>query len=133
MATLDERMEAFALAFKDDPDFNRIPFPEHILKKLGLYKPKEDISAMKAVNYAMTAPSINTYSKPLETIDQSETVKTFPNLSELADSIKANETKILESEDQTNPPEPDVSVSTATCDAYPGASDSPNSLSPQME
>jgi hypothetical protein len=122
MATLDERMEAFAISFKDDPDFYRIPFPEHILKKLGLYKPKEDISAMKAVNYAMTAPSINKYNKPLETIDQSETVKTFPNLSELADSIKANETKILEFGDPSSSPEPCVAVSTTPSSAHPASS-----------
>jgi hypothetical protein len=119
MATLDERLEAFAVSFKDDPDFYRIPFPEHILKKLGLYKPKEDISAMKAVNYAMTAPSINTYSGPIVTIDQSETVKTFPNLVELADSIKANETKILEFADPSSSPGPCVAVSTTPSSSDP--------------
>ena len=122
MATLDERLEAFAISFKDDPDFYRIPFPEHILKKLGLYKPKEDISAMKAVNYAMTAPSINTYSKPIETIDQSETVKTFPNLVELADSIKSTETKILEFADPSSSPETGVAVNTTPSSAGPSSS-----------
>ena len=122
MTSLDERMEAFALSFKDDPDFYRIPFPEHILKKLGLYKPKEDISAMKAVNYAMTAPSINTYSKPIEIIDQSETVKTFPNLSELAGSTDTNETKTQQSSGQSSLPEPCVSVSTTPSSAHPESS-----------
>ena len=133
MATLEERLEAFALLFKDDPDFHRIPFPDHILKKLGIVKKERDMSDMAVTNYAFGATSAHKYTGPIEVIDQSETVKTFPNLVELADSIKANETKTQESEGQTNPPETCDAVSTATCDAYPGASDSPNSLSPQME
>ena len=84
MATLEERLEAFALLFKDDPDFHRIPFPDHILKKLGIVKKERDMSAMAVTNYAFGATSAHKYTGP-------------------------------------------------TCDAYPGASDSPNSLSPQME
>ena len=117
MATLDERLEAFALAFKNDPDFYRIPFPEHILKRLGLYKEKDDISAMKAINYAITAPSLNRYTAPIEVIDQSETVKTFPNLVALADSIKATESKSQELADSSNPPASDVVVGSVVSSA----------------
>jgi hypothetical protein len=112
MATLNERLEAFALAFKDDPDFNRIPFPDHILAKLGIVRKEKDLSAVGAVDYAFNATSRNNYTGPLVTIDQSETVKTFPNLVELADSIKANETKNQESSDLTSSPEPCDAAST---------------------
>ena len=122
MATLNERLEAFALAFKDDPDFNRIPFPDHILAKLGIVKKEKQISAVGAVDYAFGATSKHNYTAPLVTIDQSETVKTFPNLVELADSIKASETKNQESSDPTSSPEPCDAVSTSPSSSGPSSS-----------
>ena len=119
MTTLDERLEAFALAFKDDPDFGRIPFPDHILAKLGIVKKEKDMSAMAVTNYAFNAVNNNHYTAPLVTIDQSETVKTFPNLVELADSIKANETKNQESEGQTSSPSSCDAVDTTPSSAHP--------------
>ena len=122
MTTLDERLAAFALAFKDDPDFGRIPFPDHILTKLGIVKKEKDMSAMAVTNYAFNAVNNNRYTAPLVTIDQSETVKTFPNLVELADSIKANETKILESEGQTSSPSSCDAVDTTPSSSHPPSS-----------
>jgi hypothetical protein len=122
MANLDERLEAFALLFKDDPDFNRIPFPDHILKKLGIVKKERDMSAMAVTNYAFGATSTHNYTGPMVTIDQSETVKTFPNLVALADSIKASETKNQESEGQSSPPETCDAVSTTPSSAGPSSS-----------
>ena len=58
---LDKRLEEFALAFKDDPDFQRLPFPEHILKKLGLYKEKPYLSVQVAVDRCLNAVNNNTY------------------------------------------------------------------------
>lgn len=117
MATLDERLEAFALSFKDDPDFYRIPFPEHILKRIGMYKEKDDISAMKAVNYAMMAPSLHRYTAPIQIIDQSETVKTFPNLVELARSTSTSDSKTQELADSSSPPASDAVVGSVVSSA----------------
>lgn len=119
MATLDERLEAFAKMFSQDPDFNRIPFPDHILKKLGIVKKERDMSAMAVTNYAFNAVNNHQYTGPIVTIDQSETVKTFPNLTALADSIKANETKTQESEGQSSLPETCDAVSTTPSSSGP--------------
>lgn len=122
MTTLDERLAAFAMAFKDDPDFSRIPFPDHILAKLGIVKKERDMSAMAVTSYALNASATNNYTGPLVTIDQSETVKTFPNLVELADSIKANATKNQESEGQTSSPSSCDAVDTTPSSSHPPSS-----------
>jgi hypothetical protein len=60
--SLDERLKEFALKFKDDPNFYRLPFPEHILKSLGLYREKQDIPATEAVKRAYNMTNNEIYS-----------------------------------------------------------------------
>jgi hypothetical protein len=60
--SLDERLKEFALKFKDDPNFYRLPFPEHILKSLGLYKEKQEITATAAVCRAYNMTNNEVYS-----------------------------------------------------------------------
>lgn len=113
----EQKLLDFVLAFKDDPDFNRIPIPERILAVAGIKREKKDFSIMEATKYAFSATSINAhqYKGNMELIDQSVSVSHFPNLTELADSKDTSETKILRSEDSSSPPEPDDEKCIAPC------------------
>jgi len=109
---MDKRLEEFALAFKDDPDFHRLPFPEHILKKLGLYKEKPYMTAQQAVDRCFAIPATEAYTtNSIEVIDQTGLVIDFPPLPLSSPPIDTNETKTQQSEDSSNPPACDDAVS----------------------
>jgi hypothetical protein len=101
--TLEERFEAFAIQFANDPDFQKLPFPEHILKKLNLYKEKKYMNATDAVNYAINAPNINNYKGGITTIDLSVSESSFPNLADLANSTNTIETSTQPLKDSSSP------------------------------
>lgn len=105
----EQKLLDFVLAFKDDPDFYRLPVPERILEVAGIKRELRNISAMEATNYALNATSINAhqYKGDITFIDQSVSVSHFPNLAELAHSKDTNETKIQVLEDCSSPPLPD--------------------------
>jgi hypothetical protein len=108
----ERKFEEFAMMFKDDPDFYRIPFPEHILKRLGLYREKKDISAVEAVKRCLDAPNVNVYTNnTIEVIDQSVSVSHFPNLLSLVDSTGTSETKTQEPEGRPSSPALSADVS----------------------
>jgi len=108
---LDKRLEEFALAFKDDPDFQRLPFPEHILKKLGLYKEKPYLSVQVAVDRCLNAVNNNSYTNNVvEVIDQTGLVIDFPPLPLSSPPIDTSETKTQQSEDSSSPPACDDAV-----------------------
>jgi len=101
--TLEERLEAFAIQFANDPDFAKLPFPEHILKKLNLYKEKKYISATEAVNYAINAPNVNNYKGGITTIDLSVSESSFPIVADLANSTNTISTNTQPLEGSSSP------------------------------
>jgi hypothetical protein len=102
----EQKLLDFVLAFKDDPDFHRLPIPERVLAVAGIKREQKDYSVMEATKYAFNTTSFNAhqYKGNMEVIDQSVSVSQFPNLIELADSKDTNETKIQQSEDSSSPP-----------------------------
>jgi hypothetical protein len=113
----EQKLLDFVLAFKDDPDFHRLPIPERVLAVAGIKRERKEIGVMEATKYAFNTTSINAhqYKGDMTFIDQSVSVSQFPNLIELADSKDTNETKILRSEDSSSPPEPDDEKCIAPC------------------
>ena len=113
----EKKLLDFCLAFKDDPDFHRLPIPDKILEVAGIKRERKDLSVMEATKYAFNATSINAlqYTGNMTFIDQSVSVSHFPNLTELADSKDTNETKIQQSEDSSSPPEPDDEKCSVVC------------------
>ena len=105
----EQKLLDFVLAFKEDPDFHRLPIPERVLAVAGIKRELRNISATEATNYAFGATSLNAHQYKGDTtfIDQSVSVSHFPNLIELAHSKDTNETKTQQLEDCSSPPEPD--------------------------
>lgn len=105
----EQKLLDFVLAFKEDPDFDRLPIPDRVLKVAGIKRLHTYKNAMEATKYAFNATSINAeqYKGDITTIDQSVSVSHFPNLTELAHSKDTSETKIQVLEDCSSLPEPD--------------------------
>jgi len=100
-----DRLKAFALAFKDDPDFQRVPFPDDILEELGIKRQQKDYTAMEAVNRCFAMTSVERYSKnQIEVIDQTSLPISFPPIPETAPPTNTNETKTQELEDCSSLP-----------------------------
>jgi hypothetical protein len=107
-----DRLKAFALAFKDDPDFNKLPFPDEVLAELGIKRPEKFISATEAVNRCFNTQANNRYTtNVIEVIDQTSLPISFPPIPETAPPTDTNETKTQELADCSSPPASGVSVS----------------------
>ena len=95
-----DRLKAFALAFKDDPDFNKLPFPDDVLAELGIKRPEKFISATEAVNRCFNMVNTERYSSnEIQVIDQTSLPISFPPIPPTAPPINTNETKTQELED----------------------------------
>jgi len=111
MTTREEKLQKlvdFALEFKDDPDFNRLPFPVEVIKILAekgvTLKPRE-FTAAQAADACFNMTSSQTYtSNKIEVIDQTLIECSFPPLPVLASPTDTTETKTPESEDLSSPP-----------------------------
>jgi hypothetical protein len=110
-ATAEEKIQKlveFALAFKDDPDFNRIPLPAPVLARLaelGIKQEKKQYSATQAVDkaFAITSEYAHQYtSNEVQVIDQTSLSISFPPIPETAPPTSTNETKNQESEGHSN-------------------------------
>ncbi len=100
-----ERLKAFALAFKDDPDFNKLPFPDDILAELGIKRPERYISATEAVNRCFNMVNTQRYTNnEIQVIDQTGLSISFPPVPPLAPPINTNETKTQALEDCSSVP-----------------------------
>lgn len=107
-----ERLKAFALAFKDDPDFNKLPFPEDVLAELGIKRPERYIGAVEATNRCFNMVNTERYTtNVIEVIDQTSLPISFPPIPETAPPTNTNETKNQELVDCSSPPASGVSVS----------------------
>ena len=110
-ATAEEKIQKlveFALAFKDDPDFNRIPLPAPVLAKLaelGIKQDKKQYSATQAVDkaFAIASDYAHQYTtNEVEVRDQTLLSISFPPIPESAPPTSTNETKTQESEGRSN-------------------------------
>ena len=114
------RLVEFALANKDDPDFNRLTFPADVLAKLaehGVKVEPKTYSAAAAIDKCFSMRNTEIYtSNTVEIIDQTGLGVEFPPLPESSSPISTIETKTPESEDSSSPPELD-DVSTTDGDA----------------
>jgi hypothetical protein len=100
-----DRLKAFALAFKDDPDFQRLPFPEDILEELGIKRERKEYTATQAVNKCFNMTNTEKYtSNTIETIDQTGLSISFPPVPPLAPPISTTETKTQELEGRSSSP-----------------------------
>ena len=109
-----QQMVDFAVAFKDDPDFNRLTFPVEVLtrlKAMGIEPKPKEYSASQAVDKCIRTTVENEYTtNVIEIIDQTGLAIEFPKIPESASSTSTNETKTPESSGQSSPPGPcDVS------------------------
>ena len=108
-----DKLKAMALAFKDDPDFQRVPFPEDILAELGIKRERKDYTAMEAVNKCFTTQNNNRYtSNEIQVIDQTSLPISFPPIPPSAPPTDTNETKTQELTDCSNLPASGVAVDT---------------------
>ena len=103
-----QKMVDFAVAFKDDPDFNRLTFPVEVIKRLkamGIEPKPREYSATQAVDKCISIPTDNRYTNNvIEVIDQTGLAIEFPKIPESASSISTNETKTPESSGRSSPP-----------------------------
>lgn len=100
-----DKLKAMALAFKDDPDFIRLPFPEDILAELGIKRERKDYTAMEAVNKCFSIPNEHHYtSNKIEVIDQTALPISFPPILPTAPPTDTNETKTQELTDCSSVP-----------------------------
>jgi len=100
-----DRLKAFALAFKDDPDFQRLPFPEDILQELGIKRERKDYTASQAVNKCFNMTNTEKYTiNTIDTIDQTVLSISFPPIPPVAPPISTNETKTQELEGRSSSP-----------------------------
>jgi hypothetical protein len=111
-----QKLVDFALEFKDDPDFNRLPFPVEVVKILEqkgvTIKPRE-FTAAQAADACFNMTSTQTYtSNKIEVIDQTSFECSFPPLPALASPIDTSETKTPESTDSPSLPASDAVAST---------------------
>ena len=90
-------MVDFALAFKNDPDFHRLVFPEVVLVKLrelGVEPKPKEYSATQAVDKCFSIPGTEAYSSSkVEVRDQTSLSIAFPKIPEKVDSTDTTETK----------------------------------------
>ena len=104
-----DRLKAFALEFKDDPDFQRLPFPEDILQELGIKRERKEYTATQAVNKCFNMVNTERYTNNvIETIDQTSLPISFPPIPPVAPPISTNETKNQELEGRSSSPLPCV-------------------------
>jgi hypothetical protein len=103
-----QKMVDFAIAFKDDPDFNRLVFPVPVLlrlKELGIMIKKKEYSAQQAVDKCFAIPRTEQYmNREIEVIDQTSLSIEFPKIPESASSISTTETKSPESSGPSSSP-----------------------------
>lgn len=115
------RLVEFALAHKDDPDFNRLVFPADVLAKLaeqGVKVEPKTYSIPAAVDRCFTMSHTERYtSNNIQTIDQSALAIEFPPVPPLSSPTNTSETKTPELEDSSSPP--------ASCAASSSAVDAP--------
>jgi len=108
-----ERLKAFALAFKDDPDFNKLPFPEDVLAELGIKRPERFINAVEATNRCFNMVNNERYNtNEIQVIDQTSLSISFPPIPPTAPPTNTNETKSQELEDCSSLPVSGVAVDT---------------------
>lgn len=127
-ATAEDKIQKlvdFALAFKDDPDFNRIPLPAPVLARLaelGVKQEKKSYSATQAVDkaFAITSEYAHQYtSNKVEVIDQTSLSVSFPPIPESAPPTSTNETKTQESEGRSNLLVADADSNIVLCEKGP--------------
>ena len=100
-----DKLKAMALAFKDDPDFLRLPFPEDILAELGIKRERKEYTAMEAVNKCFKTQTSHIYtSNEIQVIDQTALPISFPPIPPSAPPINTNETKTQELADCSSVP-----------------------------
>jgi hypothetical protein len=100
-----ERLKAFALAFKDDPDFHKLPFPDDVLAELGIKRPERYISAVEATNRCFNMVNTERYTtNVVEVIDQTSLPISFPPFPQSVPPTNTNETKTQELEDCSSVP-----------------------------
>jgi hypothetical protein len=77
-----QKMVDFAIAFQNDPDFNRLVFPMEVierLEKLGVRQVKKEYTAAQAIDKCFAAPRENKYTtNTVEVIDQTSLPISFP-------------------------------------------------------
>lgn len=124
-ATAEDKIQKlvdFAIAFKDDPDFNRIPLPTPVLARLaqlGIKQEKKQYSATQAVDkaFAITSEYAHQYtSNEVQVIDQTSLAISFPPIPESAPPTSTNETKNQESEGRSSPPVSGGDSNTVVCE-----------------
>lgn len=104
------KMVEFAIAFKDDPDFNRIPFPNEVIKRLeelGIKQEKKQYNISQAVDKCFNMQRENHHqytSNKIELIDQTGLSISFPPVPSLVPPTNTSDSKTLEIEDCSNPP-----------------------------
>ena len=126
MATVAEekiqKLVEFAMAFKDDPDFHRIPFPTVVLTRLaelGVKQDKVEYNAVQAVDKAMNIAREYRHqytTNNIETIDQTSLSISFPPIPPLAPPTDTNETKTLELSDSSSLPADGDGSGTVVCE-----------------
>jgi hypothetical protein len=100
-----DRLKAFALAFKDDPDFHKLPFPEDVLEELGIKRIKKEYTASQAVDKCFNMTNVEKYTtNEIEVIDQTGLAISFPPVPPLAPPISTSETKNQELEGRSSSP-----------------------------
>jgi hypothetical protein len=100
-----DRLKAFALAFKDDPDFNKLPFPDDVLAELGIKRPERFISAVEATNRCFNMVNTERYTtNKVEVIDQTGLSISFPPIPPSVPPTNTNETKTQALEDCSSLP-----------------------------
>jgi len=100
-----DRLKAFALAFKDDPDFHKLPFPEDVLEELGIKRIKKEYTASQAVDKCFNMTNVERYTNnKIEVIDQTGLSISFPPVPPLAPPISTSETKNQELEGRSSSP-----------------------------
>lgn len=123
------RLVEFALANKDDPEFNRLVFPADVLAKLaehGVKVQPKTYSAAAAVDRCFNMSYTETYTaNTVEVIDQTGLAIEFPPIPASSSPIDTIETKSPELEDSSSPPASCAALGTVADVPGPSSADSP--------
>ena len=87
MSTLQERKDALVKMFGSDPDIGKLPLPDSIRERLGIYQDISYKPIQQAVNAALF--SGNRYESMEEIVN--DPAIPFPDLTKLADERKEKE------------------------------------------